>query len=143
MKKLTLAALITVGALTACAQPQKEEAQVDIAGEWVLTVVNGEDVSTTVRADKIINFDVKENRFNAKVGCNNLFGGININESNLSIGQVASTMMACDKAAMDMDQKVSRTLEQTQSYVIQKGELILLNSKGEAVTRWKRAEPKK
>ncbi len=138
MKKLTLAALVAVAALAACAQPQQAKNTTEIGGEWVLTTLDGQDVRGAVKANKTMNIDTQEKRFNATVGCNNLFGGVAIADGQMQFGNIASTMMACEASAMQMDQNVSASLGKTQSYQVQGNVLRLLDEAGKEASRWER-----
>lgn len=69
--------------------------------KWTLTRMNGQ----AVNSDRVfITLDEKGNKFNGSGGCNSIFGSFTFNakSQNLTIGNVASTMMAC------ADEKVNK-----------------------------------
>ncbi len=84
----------------------------EMTGSWVLEsgsgpageieAVDGVPVELEVDAD---------GTFSGNAGCNNLFGKVTLEDGRLSIGPVASTMMACDEALMDRDQVYAVALE--------------------------------
>lgn len=62
--------------------------------KWTLSRING----VAVNSDRVfITLDEKGNKFNGSGGCNSIFGSFNYapKSKSLTIGQVASTMMAC------------------------------------------------
>ncbi|MBC8984783.1 META domain-containing protein [Pedobacter sp. N36a] len=69
--------------------------------KWTLSRINGR----AVNSDRVfIRLDEKGNKFNGSGGCNSIFGSFNYvpKTKSLSIGKVASTMMACS------DEKVNK-----------------------------------
>ena len=82
----------------------------DLAGEWIISAVNGEAVK---KMDKIpfLVFDVKEKRVHGNAGCNTINGGFSQDENNsasLKFSQMISTMMACPD--MDVEGQVLKAL---------------------------------
>jgi heat shock protein HslJ len=135
MKKSSLAALLLSGLLSACASIT---AMPQIDGEWQLTTINGMDVRGDIKGDKIVIFDSGKKQYKANVGCNNLFGSLDIDGTKMVMGPAASTRMACAENAMLLDQKTITSFTQTQSYKIEYNELRLLDANGKTLTRWLR-----
>ena len=62
-------------------------------------------------AGRAIVFNFTEGRLNVEGGCNRTFGGYRIEgDSRLKVGRMASTMMACEPAAMKADATLSELL---------------------------------
>lgn len=62
----------------------------------------------------------------AKADCNTLFGPATLDDGVISMtGQVASTMMACDPALMDQDQRIIDFLSATPSWSLDETTLTL------------------
>jgi len=69
--------------------------------KWTLTRINGKAVNSDL---VFINLDEKGNKFNGSGGCNGIFGSFSYapKSRSLTIGNIASTMMACS------DEKVNK-----------------------------------
>ena len=73
-----------------------------------------------------IEFKSAEGKFGGSGGCNNYFGGYDINKNALTIkSPIGSTMMACPEPIMDQEQEYFKLLETTETYQIQNGKLII------------------
>lgn len=70
-------------------------------------------------------FDSAEDQVNGSAGCNSYFGGYIIDNSELSILQLANTEMACldPEGVMDQEQKYLEILQAAESYSTEDGEL--------------------
>lgn len=99
---------------------QKKNADVkvsDLKGEWNITEVNGEAVSTGMDTKPFIAFDVKEGRIHGNAGCNLINGGFKTEEGNalsISFPAMASTMMACPD--METEGKIMGALNEVRSF---------------------------
>ncbi|MCX2451831.1 META domain-containing protein [Pedobacter sp. PLR] len=72
----------------------KDPLQAAANQKWTLSRING----VAVNSDRVfITLDEKGNKFNGSGGCNSIFGSFNYSpkSKSLTIGNVASTMMAC------------------------------------------------
>ena len=56
---------------------------------------------------------------NGSAGCNNYFGSFETDGNDLSIGDLGSTMMACEEAIMDQEAQYLSALAAADSYSIQ------------------------
>jgi len=67
-----------------------------------------------VRADKPVQLDFRDGRLGVSNTCNRMGGSYTLSDASLTIGRLASTLMACtDSALMALDQEVSKRLEGT------------------------------
>lgn len=83
--------------------------------------------------------DRDEKRFNAKTGCNTLFGSYTLSDNQqLQFGAVASTLMAC--VDMDTEQRLGQALPKVKQYRFQGEALELLDEQGHTVVRGQRAD---
>jgi len=81
-------------------------------GPWLVEDLNGGGIIDNARVD--LTFDPGDQNTSAvhgKSGCNRFRGGWAQNGSTVKLGPLASTMMACDPALMDLEQKFLKTLE--------------------------------
>lgn len=74
-----------------------------------------------------------EDQFRGFAGCNNIFGGYELNQDSLKFINVASTRMACDK--MDFEANFLKKLQTINNYKIEK-DILLLFSENEEVMKF-------
>jgi heat shock protein HslJ len=120
-------ALLPAGAATSWPQPQQRVLQRVAAASaaevqrtleshrWTLTSATGSQGQPIdglpAGAGRPIVFSFAEGRLNVEGGCNRIFGGYRIDGDNrLVLGRMASTMMACEPAAMKVDKTLSELL---------------------------------
>lgn len=72
----------------------------------------------------VITFDALNKSVNATTECNNLFGSYTIDLYALSFNPLASTKMYCE-GKMDAEKEIAEAFEETGSYTIENGILIL------------------
>ena len=66
------------------------------------------------RADKPVQLDFRDGRLGVSNTCNRMGGSYTLSDTSLTIGRLASTLMACtDSALMALDQEVGKRLEGT------------------------------
>ena len=76
-----------------------------------------EDVEVTAVFSRESEADPGE--LNGFAGCNNYFGSFETDGNDLSIGDLGSTMMACEEAIMDQEAQYLSALEAANSYTIE------------------------
>jgi len=120
-------ALVPAGAAPTWPQPPQRVLQLVAAApaagvqrtleshRWTLTSATGsqgqriEDLPAG--AGRPVVFSFAEGRLNMEGGCNRIFGGYRVDgESRLVLGRMATTMMACEAAAMKVDATLSELL---------------------------------
>ena len=73
-----------------------------------------------------IEFKSAEGKIAGSGGCNNYFGGYEINKNELIIiPPIGSTMMACPEPIMDQEQEYFKLLETTETYQIENDKLTI------------------
>jgi heat shock protein HslJ len=73
-----------------------------------------------------IEFKSAESKFSGSGGCNNYFGGYEINQSELTIiPPIGSTRMACPEPIMEQEQEYLGLLETTETFKSDKGKLTI------------------
>ena len=94
--------------------------------KWKLVELNGQPIAKSTNASKEMFLQlVKENRYAAYAGCNNMMGGYELNENTLRIKftKGASTMMACPD--METEQAFAKMLEMVDNYSINGNQMTL------------------
>jgi heat shock protein HslJ len=94
-----------------------------VGPEWSLESISGKSViaGTTLTAA----FSSEE-RVSGSAGCNRYFGSVRVAAGSLSVGPLASTMMACGQdGAMEQERLYLASLQAATSYTIQGHELRL------------------
>ncbi|MFC2067051.1 META domain-containing protein [Chloroflexota bacterium] len=73
-----------------------------------------------------IEFKSAEGKFGGSGGCNNYFGGYEINKNELTIKPpIGATAMACPETIMDQEQEYFKLLETAETFRIQNVKLII------------------
>lgn len=101
---LSAAAAIAMAAFlsSCCGQP-------DINGAWTVTSVAGEQIAlpdSLAEATPYIEFNAENGRVHGYTGCNIMNGTYTLDGSDLSLGQMATTMMAGPQELMELESKV-------------------------------------
>lgn len=91
-----------------------------------------------VRADRPVQLDFRDGRINVSNTCNRMGGTFTLQGTQLTIGNLASTMMACaDQKLMALDSAVGKQLQGPQTAALQGGDrptLTLTSATGNALT---------
>ena len=89
------------------------------------------------RADKPLQLDFNEGRLSVGNTCNRMGGGYTVEDSQLKIGNLASTMKACaDARLMALDQEAGKRLQGTLGFALQSGDpprLTLTGAEGDVL----------
>ncbi|MFW2162910.1 META domain-containing protein [Acinetobacter beijerinckii] len=109
---------------------------------WIATKINHIDIETNSLTGKrlSIEFDAKNNRFFASDGCNRIQGNYALKGNYLQLGSMTSTEMACfDQEIQLIADQYKQALNHVASYQIRGPELLLLDSSGNILVRFIRA----
>ena len=102
--------------------------------EWVIYSVNGKAVDTATRAT----LQFKASQLSGQAWCNSYFADYTVNGPSMSVKQIGSTRMGCDKAVLDRDATFFKQLAATQMWNIdQSGTLTLAGGAGSIVAKRK------
>jgi heat shock protein HslJ len=109
----------------------------DLAGtSWeAVNYNNGKQAVVGVITDTTLTADFgKDGTLSGKAGCNTYSGGYKTNGNQITIGPLASTMMACDQPAGVMDQETQylAALQSAATYQIE-GNVLELRTKDDAL----------
>jgi heat shock protein HslJ len=91
---------------------------------FAATAVSG---TYTMAPGSTISLTFADGRVSVRGGCNNMSGSYTVNGDVLTVGTLASTMMACDQALMDQDTWLSAFLSSSPTWTYQDGVLTLTN----------------
>ena len=106
---------------------------------WMLTELNGRSIvaSEGTRSPQIT-FDLLEGRFWGNGSCNNMFGRFEEDaDGKLTLGGVASTMMAC--MDMSLESEYFKALEKISKYSITDNILTVSDTEGNVVAKFKQS----
>ena len=98
---------------------------------WVLEAYGKPGNLQAVLEDTEITAEFKsdEGKVGGSAGCNNYFGGYDINENELTIRPpIGSTMMACPEPVMNQEQQYFSLLEAAETFKIENGDLTITSS---------------
>ena len=93
--------------------------------EWVVEDINAGGIIDRSRVT--LNF-WQDGRITGRASCNNLMGQYQLSGEGLSIGQVATTRMACAPALLEQEQRVLGNLAQVQRFDVDETGALLLHS---------------
>lgn len=143
--------MIVVGSSSGMAVPRHVgHAQVSPAApafegtSWRLThLANKPVVAVNAKAAPAIAFDAKTSRFSGSGGCNRLSGPYKYKGPSLTLGAVVSTRMACPGGIMTVETEFTKALAQVSSWRIEKGMLLLMDSRARVLARFEPAAESK
>lgn len=147
--KTNISVLVVTIFLAACAGPRaaQQPALAEIAGaedfstisgDWVLQALDGQTWSGQPGATMNLSAD---GRFAGSGGCNRYFGAFTFTEGKLAAGPIASTMMACEEAAMDLERRYLGLLEKVARITHGDARLHLLDEQGRELLALRAAGP--
>jgi len=98
--------------------------------EWQLVEVSGSPVSPLAgEKQPHIIFDPSKKQVTGFAGCNNFFGSYDLDGSALKFGPVGASRMFCEGEAGEVELKLMQALEQTRSWEIRDGALLLIKDR--------------
>ena len=103
---------------------------------WKLKQFNGHPVTRTPPRQRDVTIVFNDGRVSGHSGCNQMMGAYGTNgSSTLTFSQFAGTMMACEKADMDLENQLLKSLGTVNGYRFDGQQLLLLKD-GVAVARY-------
>lgn len=115
---------------TTVAAGQESMTREQLAGEWVAELVAGEPVVEGTR----VTMQFEDGRVFGSGGCNRFQGGYTIEEGELVIGNLASTMMACPEPIMEQERRFHESVGEAAEIRLEEGKLVFQDEEG-AITR--------
>lgn len=99
---------------------ERNRADASLVGTyWRIVRLGDETVATGEgKREPHIVLQSEDKRFNATVGCNQMVGGYELNDSTLRFGATASTMMACPPPLDQLERRLGKVLADTASWRI-------------------------
>jgi heat shock protein HslJ len=117
-------------------QPALEETR------WVLATFLGQDGAVAPAAEGFESTAVfEEGRVGGNGGCNRYGGNYTLDGSNLTVGPLMSTMMACEPARMQQEQALFSNLQAAATYTVNGTTLEIKNADGLTVLTFAATEP--
>jgi heat shock protein HslJ len=134
-----LAALVVLGAATACGEEEASPADPSAleGTPWVLAsgidVEGWEDVAPSAT--------FAEGMVSGSTGCNRFRGSYTVDGETLELGEIAMTAMACPPPADAVEREYADALESVRAWRAEEDELVLLDSDGAELLRFRAAIP--
>ncbi len=113
-----------------------QAADTGIYGNWVTERIQGHKVSAKINSTLDI---AKDGNISGNAGCNQYMGGMEIKGEKIKVLPGGATLMACPPALMKQDSQFHGALGTVTGWKINKGKLILTDTKKREVLRLKRA----
>ncbi len=134
MKKMTVIgwAMLSATLLVSCITSETGSVRPVAMGiegiEWFLVEVGEIPVSPLAGERKpFLKFDAAKKEATGYAGCNNFFGGYELDGSSLKFGSVGSTRMACPDLQLSLETEFFKALEKTRAWNTRDGVLLLLH----------------
>ena len=126
MRKTIYLVLLFVLLLSACAAPSSGSGA--LQGTWKLTQYGSSDVMMPAveDADASLTF-ADDGTVSGSGGCNSLGGTYEVKGSEITFGQMTSTLMACDDARNAQESFVTQVLTGTAQYEVKDQTLTITN----------------
>jgi heat shock protein HslJ len=117
--------------IPSCVSVEKRNAKPTALGiegpEWQLVEVSGATVSPLAgERQPFIRLDATKKQAAGFSGCNNFLGSYELDGPSLNFGPVGSTRMFCEGASGEVEMRFMEALEQTRTWKLRKGVLLLL-----------------
>ena len=114
------------------------DAQVSLAGQWIVSAIDGKPVLENSPA--YMEFS-EDNRISGNASCNRFFGKYTVSGSQMSIGEAGSTRMMCAGPLNEQENRFLSTLSRVESFAVDNGSLSLKDAAGnELINAAKSAE---
>ena len=130
--------LLVAGSLAACTNYDYNAT--NVFGEWNLTEMNGQEILVAENAAQpFIGFNSQEARIYGTSGCNNFFGSIVIDSTNvnsIAFDKVGSTKMACPD--MSIEDELFGLLQEVRSIEYNADKLALKDTLGTVILSFDR-----
>lgn len=107
---------------------------------WALTSIKGKAINLKkFQKHPLLEINLTENRVMGNDGCNNFTGEIKtVNSQQIGFDKLAGTRMACPN--MELSSEILISLNQVQSYQLNNLQLVLYNSSGTELLRFKKVD---
>ncbi len=105
----------------------REATEWSINGRWIIKSVNGISTEGTEAGTELV-FDLGNNMFSGKLGCNSFSGLMLFSDDHISFSDIDLTEMACDDKSMNIEENLLTVLGYICQWTVQNGELILYDT---------------
>lgn len=110
-------------------------------GEWELSSYNFKQ-KIAFPIDKLnITLNIKEDKLGGRSGCNIYGGSYTFDEGKLKVGNLISTMMACEEPAMQFERIFANTMQSATEFSVENDQLTITDPKTANFLRFERAKP--
>lgn len=106
--------------------------QASLEGRWILSRW-GDQAPVRPQGAAFVEFDLAAGRAFGILGCNRFSGAVEHSSPDLQFHGIASTKMACQGSAMELESQFARVLETTAAYRIEEDRLMLLDAVGATI----------
>lgn len=103
---LTVALISVTIASCAGGSAGGEAERIDLSGDYLSSPLS----SFTLVPDTAVRMNFEDNRMSVSAGCNTMFGQFQLDDSQLRVSPLASTMIGCPEALSDQDRRLDEFL---------------------------------
>jgi len=127
--------VVLVLVLSGCTQDDRDNARIDVRGDWKVEVIG--DARVIEDSPATISFE-DEQRVDGNASCNRYFGSYTLERGKLELSQLGSTMMICSELLMEQEDRFLRALGEVSQAESVDNELILKDEQGKILIRGSR-----
>lgn len=109
-----------------------------LTGEWRLVSYGDTSIPTPALPGVDTSISFNEGQFGGTVGCNSFVGDYKVNDNQLTIGSIISTMMYCDQTSTQENAVLALLSDQTVKFQIEGNNLTLSSMDGSAIIKLER-----
>lgn len=125
--------LLSAGILVSCSMNIKE-----LEGKWRVATIGDKEVVTSEK-EPFISFDVTEGNIHGCLGVNLVKGSFTFENGKLSFGNMGMTMMMGAPEDMEVENSMTRILEETAKVEVSGNTLTLMDASGTTLATLARA----
>lgn len=105
---------------------------VDLSGKWEIAEVNGQTIEASEHTP-FMEFDVDNSRVHGHTGVNIMNGSYTLDGNKLSLGKMATTMMAGPMEDMELERTILDTIEKSAKVKAADNTLQILDADGKVI----------
>lgn len=133
--------LVTSLALASCTAGGISNTTNLVGSSWKLVSYGSSNNPTAAVPDSTTSLIfAKDGKLTGNVGCNSFSGDYKANGSQVTFGQIVTTLMACSDPVMQQETAVLKVLSGTASFKVDSGKLVITSEDGQSMITLEQVE---
>lgn len=130
---MILASLAIAAGFASC----NTSSSLDIAGEWAVVSLNGNEVPQTMK-EPVLNIDTNANTFNGITGVNNISGDFTMKNGEVKFSDGPMTKMMGDPVSNEVEVNYIKAIMSAKTVAMENDQLVIKDGKGNTVMTLKK-----